>query len=99
MADCDKGLVEGFVPPLETHFGFDHSHAWGGTPLYSLPMALLGLHIEKAGFEEISLSPSLLGFSFAKVELPTVYGDITVELREGKMPKISAPTEISVHLL
>ncbi|MBQ7726362.1 MAG: hypothetical protein IJT66_04380 [Clostridia bacterium] len=96
MADCDKGLVEGFVPPLETHFGFDHSHAWGGTPLYSLPMALLGLRIKKAGFKEISLSPSLLDFSFAKVEIPTPYGDIIVELNKGDKPKIHLPDGIII---
>ena len=30
---CSKGLVEGFVMPEPT-YSFDHSHAWGGTPLY-----------------------------------------------------------------
>ena len=30
--ECPKGLVEGFIAP-EPSYSFDHSHAWGGTPL------------------------------------------------------------------
>ena len=38
IEDCNKGLVEGFFAPEPT-YSFDHSHAWGGTPLCSLPKA------------------------------------------------------------
>jgi YihY family inner membrane protein len=33
---CPRGLVEGFIPPEPT-YSFDHSHAWSGTPLYTIP--------------------------------------------------------------
>ena len=45
-----------FVKPEPT-YRFDHSHAWGGTPLYALPKALLGLEIIEPGMAAISLSP------------------------------------------
>lgn len=51
IRDCQKGLVEGFIAPEPT-YSFDHSHAWGGTPLYSLPKALLGLEIAEAGMKK-----------------------------------------------
>ena len=47
VKDCNKGLVEGFFAPEPTYH-FDNSHAWGGSPLYSLPKALTGLSIEEA---------------------------------------------------
>lgn len=97
VAECPKGLVEGFVTPEPT-YSFDHSHAWGGTPLWSLPKALIGFELDKPGFEEISLSPSLLGLEHARVELPTPYGDVTVELVSGKEPKVKHPEEIKVHI-
>ena len=92
-----KGLVEGFVAP-EPGYGFDHSHAWGGTPLYSLPKALLGFEILKPGMREIQLSPSLLGLGYAKVELLTPYGKVTCEMREGQPPVITHPESVKVLL-
>ena len=89
--------MEGFVAPEPT-YSFDHSHAWGGTPLWSLPKALIGFEMTKPAFEEISLSPSLLGLSHAKVELPTPYGNVTVEMADGKEPKVTHPKEIKVNI-
>ena len=94
---CTKGLVEGFVEP-EPAYRFDHSHAWGGTPLYSLPKALVGLEITRPGMQEITLSPSLLGFSHAKVELLTPHGKVVCEMKEGEDPLITHPKEIAVIL-
>ena len=96
VAACRKGLVEGFISP-EEHYTFDHSHAWGGTPLCSLPKALLGLTIHKAGMREISLAPSLLGLSSATVEMFTPYGKLVCEMQEGQPPRISCPSEITIR--
>lgn len=96
VQECPKGLVEGFVMPEPTYY-FDHSHAWGGTPLYSVPKALLGLEILKPGMKEIALSPNLLGLSYAKTELLTPYGKVVCEMQQGKEPNITAPKEIIVH--
>jgi len=97
VLNCSKGLVEGFVAPEPT-YQFDHSHAWGGTPLYSLPKALMGLEINKPGMKEITLSPSLLGLTGASVELLTPSGKIICKMEEGKKPYITHPKEITVTL-
>ena len=92
---CPKGLVEGFIAPEPT-YSFDHSHAWGGTPLYSLPKALLGFEIVNPGLKEISLSPSLLGLEHARVELPTPYGFVMVELNGSAEPEVVCPDEVKI---
>ena len=95
MKISKKGLSEGFYPPEPT-YKFDYSHAWGGTPLYALPKAILGLEILECGFKKIKLNPSLLSLDFASVEFPTPYGKATVELKKGEAPKISAPKEVEI---
>ena len=95
VKECPKGLVEGFVPPEPT-YRFDHSHAWGGTPLYSLPKALLGFEIVEAGMKKIKLSPNLLGFERAKIELLTPYGKLSCALSKDIAPVITAPKEIAL---
>lgn len=95
VLECTKGLVEGFIAPEPT-YSFDHSHAWGGTPLYSLPKALMGLNILSAGMKEIELSPSLLGLKYAKTELLTPHGKIICQTKEGEKPCIQCPDNIKV---
>ena len=97
VKQCPKGLVEGFVKPEPT-YSFDHSHAWGGSPLYSLPKALTGFEITEPGMREIRLSPSLLGLQHAKVELPTPWGKVVCRMQEGEEAKISHPEEVRVIL-
>lgn len=97
VRECSKGLVEGFVKPEPT-YSFDHSHAWGGTPLYSLPKSLLGFEINKPGLLEVTLTPSLLGLRYAKIEVPTPHGNIVCEMRKGNDIILTHPDEITVHL-
>ena len=93
VQECPKGIAEGFVKPEPT-YRFDHSHAWAGTPLYSLPKALLGLEILAPGMEKIRLSPSLLGLRRAHVELLTPRGKVVCDMREGEEPRITCPQGI-----
>lgn len=95
VKECDKGLVEGFIPPEPT-YPFDYSHAWGGTPLYSVPKALTGLEIVEAGYKKIKLNPSLLGLENATVQVPTPYGMITVKQKKGMKAVYDIPKEIEV---
>ena len=96
ILECSKGLVEGFIVPEPT-YSFDHSHAWGGTPLYSVPKALLGLELLGPGYSKIRLDPSLIGLGSAHVEVPTPFGLITAELSENSAPVISVPEGIAVE--
>ena len=97
VKECPKGLAEGFVAPEPTYH-FDHSHAWGGTPLYSLPKAMLGLSVDEPSYRKITLSPSLLGLDNARIELPTPYGMIVCEMKRGSSTKITAPDEVTVQI-
>ncbi len=98
VAECPKGIAEGFVKPEPT-YRFDHSHAWAGTPLYSLPKALLGLEIAEPGMRRLRLSPSLLGLRAARVELLTPAGKVVCEMREGEAPRVEAPEGVTVELV
>lgn len=95
VKDCSKGLAEGFIPP-EPSYSFDHSHAWGGTPLYSVPQAVTGLEIIEPGYKKIRLNPSLIGLENAVVEIPTPYGMITVAQQKGGETEMKIPAEIEV---
>ena len=95
VRDCPKGLAEGFYKPEPTYH-FDHSHAWGGTPAYALPLALSGLELLKPGFAEIRLSPSLLGLDAAAVEIPAPQGMIVIRMTRGEEPEITVPAGIAV---
>ncbi len=95
IKDCPKGLVEGFIMPEPT-YSFDHSHAWGGTPLYALPKALAGLEIIEAGYKKIRLNPSLLGLENAHVEIPTPFGDIVIDMKKGEEAAVTVPAGIEV---
>lgn len=95
VAECNKGLAEGFITP-EPSYSFDHSHAWGGTPLYSLPKALMGFEMSEAGFKKISIKPSLLGLQYASTEICTPFGKLIVKMEQGKEPEVIAPSGIEV---
>ena len=95
IRECAKGLAEGFHKPEPT-YSFDHSHAWSGTPLYSLPVSLLGLEITGAGYKTIKLDPSLLGLEWADVEIPTPYGMLKCRLRKDCEPVYEIPDGIRV---
>lgn len=95
---CPKGLAEGFIPPEPTYI-FDHSHAWGGTPLYSLPTALTSLEILEPGMGHISLTPRLLGLDHATVEIPTPHGIVTLEMKKGKAPTVTSPEGVTVDII
>lgn len=93
---CSKGLQEGFIKPEPT-YTFDHSHAWGGTPRYAIPLALSGLEILEPGFKRIRLRPQLLGLTSASVEIPTPYGFLRIEQQAGQQPVIQCPPEIRLE--
>ncbi|MBO5070907.1 MAG: hypothetical protein J6C37_11190 [Roseburia sp.] len=95
VKSCPKGLVEGFIAP-EPSYTFDHSHAWGGTPLYSLPKAILGLEILEPGYKKIRLSPTLLGLERAHIEVPTPYGMMVIDLEKGNKSRVNIPEGIEV---
>ena len=95
IRSCPKGLPEGFYK--QSDYPFDHSHGWGGTPRYALPMALSGLEILEPGYNRIRLRPTLLGLAHANVEIPTPHGVIRIEMQEGADPIVTIPDGIVVE--
>ena len=95
VEECPMGLPEGFYKP-EPSFRFDHSHAWGGTPAYAVPLALTGLEILQPGFGRIRLSPCLLGLKNAEVQIPAPQGMITVKLDSTRPPEVHLPRGIQL---
>jgi len=96
VKECPYGLAEGFIKPEPT-YSFDHSHAWGGTPAYALPLALTGLEMAEPAFRKIRFNPSLLGLDCADVQIPTPYGMITVHQEKGKTPVITVPDGVELQ--
>ena len=70
-------------------FGKSLCHAWSAGPLFLLPEMLLGLKIEKDGWEEFSLSP-LPGVTLSAV-IPVPRGRIVVECEKGSIVKLEYP--------
>ena len=89
-----KGLAEGWISPPD--YVFDHSHAFGGTPIYQLPRNLIGLKIIEPGLKKISLKPQLFGLEYADVKIPTPYGVISVTQKAGEAPIIRIPNGIEL---
>ena len=95
--ECSKGLKEGWIAPEPT-YSFDHSHAWGGTPAWQMPMALLGLEILQPGMKRLRLAPQLYGLEYFDIRFPTVYGEIHVYKEKGRPAQISAPEAVRIDL-
>ncbi len=96
VENCDKGLAEGWIAPTPT-YSFDHSHAWGGTFAYYLPLMLTGFEIIEPGMKKIKLDPCLLGLEYASVKIPTGYGDILIEMNQDGTRKIIVPEGIKIQ--
>ncbi len=97
VLNCSKGLQEGWLAPEPT-YSFDHSHAWGGTPAYHIPLMLTGFQMLEPGFKKISLSPQLFGLTYANVSFPTPYGMLRCIQRQGESPQIIVPKGLDWEL-
>ena len=95
VTECDKGLAEGWIAP-EKGYSFDHSHAWGGTPAYQMPMAITGLEILEPGMKKIKFTPNLYGLDFAEIKIPTEYGMIYFKAEKGKETIFEVPDGIEL---
>ena len=98
VRECPKGLAEGWIKPEPT-YSFDHSHAWGGTPAYHIPLLLTGFRMIKSGFKKIGLAPKLFGLDYADVAFPTPYGVVRCVQRRGEEPKITVPEGLEWELV
>lgn len=93
--ECDKGLKEGWFAP-EDGYSFDHSHAWGGTPAYQMPMAITGLEIIEPGMKTIKFTPDLYKLNYARIKIPVKNGFIDFYAEKGEETQIIAPEGITI---
>ena len=97
VKECDKGLKEGWIAP-QSDYSFDHSHAWGGTPAFQLPMALTGLKILEPGMKKLSFKFNLFNLDHAYIKIPTPQGNIEINLTRNESPQITAPEGIKIEI-
>lgn len=95
VEECEKGLAEGWIAPEES-YSFDHSHAWGGTPAYQMPMAITGLEILEPGMKKLKFTPNLYGLDYAEINIPTEHGMICFSAEKGKRAVITAPDAVEI---
>ncbi len=95
VEECDKGLAEGWIAPEES-YSFDHSHAWGGTPAYQMPMAITGLEILEPGMKKLKFTPNLYGLDYAEINIPNEHGMICFKAEKNKRTVITAPDCIEI---
>ena len=95
--ECDKGLKEGWIAP-EPGYSFDHSHAWGGTPAYQMPMALLGLTVCEPGMRRLKLAPQLYWLEHFDIAFPTVHGTVRVRKQKDLPAQVEAPAAVTILL-
>lgn len=92
--DRDKcALKEGWIPI--NSYGFDLSHAWGGSPTYQLPARLFGVEMIEPGWKKIKINPCLYGLDFAEISIPTPFGMLTC-IMDGKKTELHVPQEIEI---
>lgn len=81
LDECEWSLKE-----IWTDGGFpcDHSHAWGGTPVYQLGARVLGVKPVSDGWTETEISPCLGDLDWAIGDIPLPKGEILhVSVRKG----------------
>ena len=61
----------------------DWNHAWGAAPANIIPRKLIGVEPIEAGFDRIRIKPQLSSLSWAKNIIPTIKGQITVEIENN----------------
>ena len=92
--DRDKcALKEGWIPI--NSYGFDLSHACGGSPTYQLPARLFGVEMIEPGWKKIKINPCLYGLDFAEISIPTPFGMLTC-IMNGQKTELHVPQEIEI---
>lgn len=64
----------------------DWNHAWGAAPANIIPRKLIGVEPIEAGFDKIRIKPQMSTLSWAKNIIPTIKGQINIEIenKEGE---------------
>ncbi|MDR0744224.1 MAG: family 78 glycoside hydrolase catalytic domain, partial [Tannerella sp.] len=58
----------------------DWNHAWGAAPANIIPRKLMGVEPLLPGFDKVRIQPQLASLSHAKAAIPTIKGEIRLEI-------------------
>jgi hypothetical protein len=61
----------------------DWNHAWGAAPANIIPRKLVGVEPLAPGFDVVRIKPQISSLTWVKSKIPTVKGDITVEISQS----------------
>ena len=75
-------LFEGWGIGAEGFGGGTINHAWSGGPLTILSQKLCGIEPLAPGFKQFRVAPQLGSLNKASAVVPTLYGDIRVDIRQ-----------------
>ena len=82
--------------------GRSDCHAWGALALYEIPAVILGIQPEKEGFEKIVIAPHTSYLAWAKGEVITPKGMLTVAWEKDEVGHVTvnytAPEGVAVTL-
>jgi hypothetical protein len=56
------------------------SHAWSASPAHIIPRRIIGIQPAEPGFGKIIIKPQPGDLKWAKMKLPSIHGDIVVDL-------------------
>jgi hypothetical protein len=71
-------------------------HAWGSGPAAMLPRILLGIRPSEPGWRRVRVQPRLCGLAWAAATVPTPLGDLQVESRANRPPRVRAPSGMQI---
>jgi len=59
------------------------SHAWAASPAHIIPRKIMGIEPAEPGYGKINIKPQPGDLKWAKMKLPTIRGDIVVDLNQN----------------
>lgn len=62
----------------------DWNHAWGAVPANTIPRKLMGVEPLMPGFDKVRIKPQLASLSWAKAVIPTIKGEIRMDIENKK---------------
>jgi hypothetical protein len=60
------------------------SHAWSASPAHIIPRRIIGIQPAEPGFGKIIIKPQPGNLKWAKMKLPSIHGDILVDLTQDE---------------
>ena len=73
------------------------SHAWSASPAHIIPRRIMGIQPAEPGFGKIIIKPQPGGLKWARMKLPTIRGDISVDLSQDEGLSFNLNTTIPAN--